>query len=601
MPEGLPEALALGAACLDTIDSFTAIGDWMFHAEGRHWSLRCQLTLDEAGPDVPQVTPWYLVASGDYPAGLIRLYPDQARGLQVTFPHQTDNSCLVDGKPWRRGHPCLDTPLGLLGRSLYDAEPTDAAARLAWHVQRALMWLQAAAQGKLTPDGDPYELPPLPAAGHALGELVYNEDAASLAFWSTHPPRVGMVRLANVPDVAGAQFVRAFGPAFQPGWGHVFQDVTDERQGIWLRLDHAPVIAPWQLPLTWGELNTRVRAQGFDLFKLLCSPLEQLRDRQAHLLLLGWPMPAVHGGPLQQMHWQALELPVLSRGNKVPAGWPPDARGRLRKDRSSVLADEEPLKWMESSNWSPEELGSRGRLPGPIRAARIAVLGVGALGSAMAELLARAGTTSLLLVDGDSLAAGNLVRHTLTLQDVNRNKAAQLARRLNLSGPHMQVQAVGRSFWAQDQDLVAAVRACDLIVDCTASDGLLLELQRVAWREDQAFVSLSVGLQAQRLYGFYATGPVFPLEEFLEIVGAAVEGDLARLPASEVPREGIGCWHPVFPARHDDVTLLAAVGVKYIEAALGGALAPLNLQVYEQVEQGGLFSGVRLLEEPLAG
>ena len=28
--------------------------------------------------------------------------------------------------------------------------------------------------------------------------------------------------------------------------------------------------------------------------------------------------------------------------------------------------------------------------------------------------------------------------------------------------------------------------------------------------------------------------------------------------------EGIGCWHPVFPARADDVQLWAAVGTKFI-------------------------------------
>lgn len=32
--------------------------------------------------------------------------------------------------------------------------------------------------------------------------------------------------------------------------------------------------------------------------------------------------------------------------------------------------------------------------------------------------------------------------------------------------------------------------------------------------------------------------------------------------------EGIGCWHPVFPASADDVRLWAAIGTKFIRRAV---------------------------------
>lgn len=37
-----------------------------------------------------------------------------------------------------------------------------------------------------------------------------------------------------------------------------------------------------------------------------------------------------------------------------------------------------------------------------------------------------------------------------------------------------------------------------------------------------------------------------------------------------MPWEGIGCWHPVFPARADDIALNAALAVKFIESFLNG-------------------------------
>jgi hypothetical protein len=32
--------------------------------------------------------------------------------------------------------------------------------------------------------------------------------------------------------------------------------------------------------------------------------------------------------------------------------------------------------------------------------------------------------------------------------------------------------------------------------------------------------------------------------------------------------EGIGCWHPVFPATADDVNLWAAIGSKFVRRAV---------------------------------
>jgi hypothetical protein len=33
-------------------------------------------------------------------------------------------------------------------------------------------------------------------------------------------------------------------------------------------------------------------------------------------------------------------------------------------------------------------------------------------------------------------------------------------------------------------------------------------------------------------------------------------------------REGIGCWHPVFPATADDIQLWSAIGAKFVRRAI---------------------------------
>lgn len=61
-----------------------------------------------------------------------------------------------------------------------------------------------------------------------------------------------------------------------------------------------------------------------------------------------------------------------------------------------------------------------------------------------------------------------------------------------------------------------------------------------------------------------------------------------------MPMKGIGCWHPVFPARIDDIWMLASAGVKWIEASLSrGSTEEIELVVIEQIWENGDFGGLR--------
>ncbi|WP_255984875.1 ThiF family adenylyltransferase, partial [Klebsiella pneumoniae] len=70
--------------------------------------------------------------------------------------------------------------------------------------------------------------------------------------------------------------------------------------------------------------------------------------------------------------------------------------------------------------------------PGYVRlnAARVAVVGCGSVGSKVAVHLARSGVGQFVLVDGDVLASGNLVRNELDWRAVGMHKSQVLASRL---------------------------------------------------------------------------------------------------------------------------------------------------------------------------
>jgi molybdopterin-synthase adenylyltransferase len=101
-----------------------------------------------------------------------------------------------------------------------------------------------------------------------------------------------------------------------------------------------------------------------------------------------------------------------------------------------------------------------------IRAAEVAIVGVGALGSVLAEIMARAGVGRLTLVDRDYVEASNLQRQSLfTEEDAERGlpKAVAAAARLRAINSDVDVRAVVADF--------ATDRAATLL----GSPGLVLD------------------------------------------------------------------------------------------------------------------------------
>lgn len=111
------------------------------------------------------------------------------------------------------------------------------------------------------------------------------------------------------------------------------------------------------------------------------------------------------------------------------------------------------------------------------QAARVLVLGVGALGSPVVDHLAKAGIGSITLVDADHLVSANLGRHLLGAESIGQAKAAAVAQRINLGHPATVVtfQVMSAERWLQRNSLANV----DLILDLTGDP-------EVRWHVDQA-------------------------------------------------------------------------------------------------------------------
>jgi len=592
----LTDELRLGRRALDGAAGVELLDEVSWDPEEHCWVLPLRLRADTSGSAIPEWTDWYVLIDEHYPWGRIDFLPSKKGGLEDTYPHQRLNRPGPVARPWREGRLCLQTGLAALGLRVRAEEPRSPEARLTWHVEGAREWLETAARGLLLSPGHAFELPDLPTYGNQ--QVVFRERGEDLGTWMGSPERRGWVELLPVPGNPRLLAANAFSSldgrrVFSPAWGDLLRSVPRQRRFRvpWMRCDSLPILPPYAPPTSWPELEEALRSRGLDLRKELQAFASRLRDGERHLCLIGFPIPEKVGGPDVRMHWWALRLPIFAHGDNAPRGYRRDERSYWRHDEVHLFERSLALEWLRTDNWAPEELRSRGALPEPLRSSWVLLLGAGALGSAMAELLVRGGVSRLVILDGDVLEAGNLVRHTLELTDVRHSKADALARRLRSLNPDLQVHAFRKNLNEQTARSTWLVSRCDIILDCTASDEVLETLSRLTWEGDRLFFSTSFGAGARRLLCFSATSPSFPWGEFWKQAESWLQQEYEELRRTELPREGLGCWHPVFPARADDVALAGAVAVKALVRATVARPAA-RLDVYEREEHADCFRGV---------
>jgi hypothetical protein len=581
-----PAEIRLGRRALDGVTGVEIRGPLSFEAADDCWSFPVRLTIAESSPHVTCDTDWYVLVESDYPTGRVSIRPAQNGGLHATFRHMERNVAV--GRPWRSGAPCLDRPGRWLGSRDLVNQPTSAAERMRWRVERALEWLQAAALDRLTGENEPFELPYFPGKAPTIG---FDEDPQRFAIWATTLGRAGTASVKRINDSLAVAYAFFLRDEFvtPPRWGKYLRDNDKIERAFWMTLRDLPVRSPWDVPSTWGELRAIAHVQKVDLDGHLRWIYHHLHDKNTKgetYLLLGFPIPEIYDGPGVRMHWQPMMLPApidalltavhVRKGRKASAGaW--------TLERVQHFGDDKPIAWLRSDPWAEDRLRVRGVLSKELCAARVVVLGAGALGSALAELLLRAGVYNILTCDGETVEIGNLRRHTLTMADVPHEKSLMLALHLNGCSPFANVEWTysfpNRLGVERDR-----VRRADVVIDCTASDDVAARLGTFDWDEGSRwFFSGSLGVDARRLFCFAHYGATFPTQGFFDTLRPYIAQERKLLQERDpLTLHGAGCWNPVFPARWDDVMALAACMLRIMDAAVASGTCGAPLRVIDR-------------------
>jgi hypothetical protein len=595
-----PEQLLTARRALDGIKGVTLLEDWRWYESEDEWVLHCQFTPGILSTEhLPETTNWYITSKSTYPWGSIKVHPSKKNGIAATFPHQAYNGEIDTSIPWREGALCLDTSIRALGRVGYDCEPYGIHERLAWHVRRALIWLTKASVNQLLEFGDPFEMPAF-SIGKRITVVGVSEHPRNLSSWRKCSYHFGLAEFAQINDnsLAVVNFYTLNQEIVKTvKWGTTINGTINRSKkiGAWILLNEVPVLPPWQAPVNWGELKQACRKQEIDILDVINELSTYLRDGMSHIVLLGYPIPKTMGGASYQVYWQAFKLPILSRGSKTANGFRTNETGYWQRDKVKYFTNKTPIEWTETVNWNKSEFHSRGQIDTIVGLKSTLLIGAGAVGSVLSEMLVRAGLEQLGVMDIDFLEMANLVRHTLSMNDLNTPKALALAKHLNLVSPHACIESYSEQFPPISTETSEAIQQYAVILEATGSDHVLRDLASYQWENKKTFISISLGLGGKRMFIFSMYGKQFLHEEFVSGIHGWLQQEIDEYDDGELPRDGVGCWHPAFPARIDDVWLHSAAAIKTIEAIVACPPEKPTLIVFEQICEEGEFRGVRMI------
>lgn len=227
---------------------------------------------------------------------------------------------------------------------------------------------------------------------------------------------------------------------------------------------------------------------------------------------------------------------------------------------------------------TPKMFFGRGALNDEFTNNRIALVGLGAIGSMVAESLAHGGIKKIGLWDSDIVEPGNICRSGFSLADLGKSKVEALSNKIlsinpfidsseikkhghwfEPNGPNLGKYVNGSFYdnvnYRNQEEAIKAIIEYDIILDCTGSNEMLHFLSYAV--PNKKIISLCITNHAKELILLTnSDGNPFELRKaFL----SRIEQDTKNFYA-----EGDGCYSPTFLAKYSDISALVNLCIQQI-------------------------------------
>lgn len=422
-------------------------------------------------------------------------------------------------------------------------------------------WFSAAGAGQL----DPEDAPLHPPVAYAKSSTIFVIRPNAPEISDVEPYWLGRADLETVRD---SRFDVI-------GWTHL-NDWPDAQA------DDPPVAAaillkyplPMEFPAKVKDLIDVIEKAGVEfsmLYRLWRLFAMMTPTNKPAYFILGAPMRRRAAGESLRQHltvWE-IDAAALEHLRAMISGSGNDAEAISKLAEWMVTAD---ARWCSTLEDRSELVYRRDRntLVSGLSGKRILLFGCGALGSAVAETVARAGASAITLVDNGIVGPGLLARQRYRTIDIGLTKASALKERLTDIGlPCIvdgQVHNLGNAALS-----LFDLGDCDLVIDATASTRVSHRIERELDIHDLSIPLLTMSVSASASDGCvtvrmpgYAGGPQqINRQAKLEMFAGDAKHPLVKAfwperDEVEVFQPEPGCSAPTFTGSAADIDFHAA-------------------------------------------
>lgn len=249
----------------------------------------------------------------------------------------------------------------------------------------------------------------------------------------------------------------------------------------------------------------------------------------------------------------------------------------------------------------------RGCLKSAITDKKIALIGLGAIGSMVAEIFAHGGVSEVGLWDNDIVEPGNICRAAFHLSDMGNSKVEAVANKFKSINPFINLQGIKQhggwfgtdpndmnyingSFYGNinyngQEEALKEIKEYDMIIDCTGSNEMLHFLSYAL--KDKKIISLCITNHSNELVCVSnSNGNPFELRKAYL---SRIEQDTKNFYA-----EGEGCYSPTFLAKYPDISALINLCIKELDSELSDD-KQFHSAIYSYCKSGILIDRINTL------
>lgn len=444
------------------------------------------------------------------------------------------------------------------------------------YLKRLWLWLNEAAAGQLDPDDAPMHPP--------VAYQSASDDVPLII------PRVDTPGVSSAAWIGGVELKKV--SASRVDLGRWDESIESWRRG------HAPaVLIPgtldFEYPRTVRALLDALDERGVPKARMLAVlkvAADELAEGEPLFLVLGTAMRGTADDRRQHLAvWYVAPLMAWGLAHSLKTNDDdPDRNASARKVEGIMeqWAENAKVEWCPVREDRPE-VTQRRDAGSPMEwfaGKTVAIWGSGALGGPIAEWIARAGASKLILYDNATVTPGVLVRQLFSDADIGTSKARALGERLRTLFPdQLQVKAESRNVLGSVLNRADWHDGADLVIDATASTMVATKLERTRREQPQpaALISVILGHTARHSIGVlappgYSGAGADVMRQVKLACGRqrTLRGFLAEFwpdpPRGSVFQPEPGCSDPTFTGAGADVAALAAPVLAQLAGHLNG-------------------------------